>query len=365
MATGTKDYYKLLGLSKDASQEDIKKAFRRLARKYHPDLNPGNKASEKKFKELSEAYDILSDPAKRTQYDRFGEAAFEGGPGFEGFKTYDFSGEGSDFGGFGDVFSDLFGTRTAFREASLKGADLITRMSLKLEEAFTGVTKSISITHDVTCQKCGGRGAQAFTSCSRCSGKGMLGRKKGFFSVSQTCPDCGGAGQKATKMCPDCRGKGTKLKTETVKVKIPAGVDNGSRMKLSGKGAAGGAGGSPGDLYIEITILPHPVFKREGSDITIDVPVTVPEAVLGEKIEIPTLDGITKMTLPPGTQGSQRFKLKGKGFPDPRRKDRGDEYVNIKIVTPVNLSGEDEELIKNMEKLYGENPRKRLVKRQW
>lgn len=363
MATETKDYYEILGVKRDASQEDIKKAFRRLARKYHPDLNPGNKDAEKRFKEINEAYDVLGDQKKREEYDRFGHTP--SGTGFEGFRATDFTGEGFEFGGFRDIFSDLFGTRTVFREAPLKGADLITRLSLTLEEAFSGVLRPVTITHNVACQSCGGSGAERFSTCSNCGGTGSISSKKGFLSFSQTCPECGGAGRKATKICTVCRGRGTLQRTETMNVRIPAGVDNGSRVRLSGKGEPGSSGGPSGDLYIEISIKPHPVFKREGNDLSIEIPVTVPEAVLGGKIEVPTIDGVTKMTLPPGTQGAQRFKLKGKGMPDPKRSTRGDQYVVIKIVTPRALKDADKELIRSMERLYSGNIRERLVRRQW
>ncbi len=363
MVADLKDYYEILGVSRDASQEEIKKAFRRLARKYHPDLNPGDKEAERRFKEINEAYDILGDPKKRAEYDRYGHAAFEAGGPFEGFRAREFT-EGFEFG-FGDIFSDLFGAGATFREAPLKGADLVTRMTLTLEEAFSGVTRPVTISREVPCQRCGGRGAEDFTACANCKGTGKLKTRKGFFSISQTCPECGGTGRKAMRICPDCRGKGTILKTETVKVKIPAGVDTGSRVKLKGMGEAGRAGGPPGDLHIEIEVLPHPVFKREGDDVYVEVPVTVTEAALGAKIEVPTIDGMAKMTLPPGTQGGQRFRLKGKGFPSPKTGRRGDQYVDVKIVIPKDLSPSDQELIKGLERLYKESPRKRMVNRQW
>jgi molecular chaperone DnaJ len=366
MSAGVKDYYDVLGVRRDASQDDIKKAYRRLARKYHPDLNPGNKDAEKKFKEINEAYSVLSDPKKRSEYDRLGHAAFESGPGFEGFRTYDFTGEGFNFGGFGDIFSDFFGsTGTGFREAGIKGADLVAKVALTLEEAFNGTTKPITFAHDVSCNRCGGKGAREFSTCTRCGGTGKINTRKGFFSIGQTCPSCGGEGRKAKDLCPECHGRGSVHKTETIKVKIPAGVDSGSRVRLRGKGEAGRAGGPAGDLYIEIEIIKHPLFKREGNDIYVDVPVTVPEAVLGSKIEVPTIEGITKMKLPPGTQGGQKFRLKGKGFYSPKTGKRGDQYVVIRIVVPGKISASDKELIKRMETLYKENPRQRLVKKRW
>jgi molecular chaperone DnaJ len=359
MARATKDYYEVLGVKRDASQEDIKRAYRKLARKYHPDLNPGDKVAEQKFKEINEAYEVLSNPKKRAEYEQFGRSPFEGGPGFEGFKTYDF-GDIFDFGA-GDIFSDVFGRRA--RPATLKGPDIFTGLELSLEEAFSGVTKTITFNRETTCRACNGSGAVSSVVCDVCKGTGSVKASKGFFKISQPCQNCGGTGRKVIKVCFTCRGRGKVFQTETVKAKIPAGVDTGSRVRLRGMGGAGEGGGPAGDLHIEITVRPHRLFKRKGDDLYLDLPVTFNEAALGAKIEVPTIDGIAVMTLPPGTQGGQRFKLSGKGFPSPKTGARGNQYVDMKIVVPKNITNRAKEALKEIESLYRGNPREGLVRK--
>lgn len=346
---GTKDYYKILGVDRNASDEEIKRAYRRLARKYHPDLNPGNKEAEERFKEINEAYSVLGDPEKRKQYDR--------GETFD-FKGFDFSrpdfADIFDFG-FGDIFSDFFGTR---RPTPKKGSDILVTTDISLEEAYQGVTKPITLTRHINCPRCGGRGAESVETCQTCKGSGTVGASRGFFSFRQTCPSCKGSGQRVTKICPECRGASKKVSTETINVKIPAGVEDGQRVKVRGMGDAGDAGGPPGDLYIEVRVRPHPLFKRDGKDLYVEIPVTFPEAALGAKIEVPTPDGVALMNLPPGTQGGQKFKLKGKGMPGPHG--HGDLYAIIKIAVPEKISPEAESLIRRLSSLYPENPRSKI-----
>ena len=363
MAPEVKDYYKILGVSKNASQDEIKKAYRKLARKYHPDLNPGDKASEQKFKELNEAYEVLGDSKKRAEYDQFGSSTFgPGGPGFEGFRTYG-SRDTFDFGGFGDIFSDLFGARVRPETQYSKGPDMIMSLELSLEEAFSGVTKPIMFNREIICKSCNGSGAESFQVCGVCKGTGSFQTAKGFFKMSQPCTACHGTGRKVTKVCTSCGGKGKIFQTEALKVKIPRGVDTGSRVKVKGMGGAGLGGGLAGDLFIEITVKPHFIFKRKGDDIYLDLPVTFGEAVLGAKIEVPTVDGISAMTLPPGTQGGQRFKLSGKGFPSPKTGVRGNQYVDIKIVVPKDIHNRAKDALKEIESLYKEEPRRGLIRK--
>lgn len=359
MAQATKDYYEILGVSRSASQEEIKKAFRRLARKYHPDLNPGDKSAEQKFKEINEAYEVLGDSKKRTEYDQFGRSPSEGGPGFEGFRTHDF-GDVFDFG-FGDIFSDVLGRRA--RPKVSRGPDMVTALDLSLEEVFSGVTKTITFNRERACKVCNGSGAESSETCNACKGTGSINTSKGFFRMSQPCQACGGTGRKVKKVCPSCGGRGKTIQPETVKTKIPSGVDTGSRVRLRGLGGAGEGGGPSGDLHIEITVKPHRLFKRKGDDLYLNLPVTFGEASLGARVEVPTIDGMAVMTLPPGTQSGQRFKLSGKGFQSPKTGLRGNQYVDIKIVVPKNVTNKAKEAIKEIESLYRENPREGMVKK--
>ena len=359
MSPSVKDYYETLGVDKKASQDEIKKAYRKLARKYHPDLNPGDKTSEQKFKELNEAYEVLGDDKKRAEYDQYGRSPLEGGPGFY-YRTY-ISGDRFDFGGFGDVFSDLFGG--AGNETDyLRGPDLVMGLELSLEEAFSGVTKPITFNREMNCKDCGGSGAETYRQCEKCRGTGKVSASRGFVRMSQPCGSCGGSGRVTTKACRSCGGRGRVMHTESLKVKIPAGADTGSRIRIRGMGGAGQGGGPAGDLQIEITVKNHPIFKRKGDDINVEIPVTFGEAALGAKIEVPTIDGISAMTLPPGTQGGQKFKLSGKGFPSSKTGRRGDQFVTIKIAVPKNINDKAKSVIQEIEGLYRESPRKGMVR---
>lgn len=359
MAQATKDYYETLGISKNALHDEIKKAFRKLARKYHPDLNPGDKTAEQKFKEINEAYSVLGDEKKRIEYDRFGKTPFGEGAWYEGGRP-DFR-EGFQFGGFGDVFSDIFGAGRGFENIPRRGADMLMGIELTLEEAFSGVTRPITLTRDIPCRTCNGSGAESFQTCERCKGSGKIQMSRGFFRMAQTCSACDGSGRKVTRTCKSCGGRGITRQGETLNAKIPAGVAAGSIVKLRGMGGAGEAGGPPGDLRIEVTVKPHPLFKREDDDLYLDIPITFGEAALGAKIEVPTIDGKAVMTIPTGTQGGQKFKLSGKGFPSPRTGARGNQYVIAKIVVPKDITGRAKDAIKEIESLYKENPRKKLV----
>ncbi len=349
MASGTKDLYKTLGVDKGASGDEIKKAYRKLARKHHPDLNPGDKSAEKKFKEINEAYEILSDSKKRQEYDQFGKAAFDGSHGFEGFSGGQNAGFG--FNGNEDIFADLFGS-FGHGSRTVRGADLSTSLDIDLEDAYRGATKSIRLTREKTCDKCGGTGAETSQTCSTCRGSGSVRQSRGVFRMSQPCPSCGGSGSVTTRACNACRGKGSTVSADTIKVRIPPGADTGSRLRLRGMGSAGAAGGPSGDLLIELRVRHHKTFRREGPDIFVDVPVTISEAVLGARIRVPTLDGDVTMTLPAGTDSGKKFKLRGKGIPRKGRQDAGDQYAVIKIVVPKNVTDSTKEALETLARAY-------------
>lgn len=361
-----KDYYQVLGVAKGAALADIKKTYRKLARKYHPDLNPGDKAAEARFKEIQEAYAVLSDAKKRSQYDQFGQAGDvppgagpggRGGPGFEGF---DFSGSGSST--FRDFF-DLFGGGRGAEPAGVgpeKGEDLHYTMQIGFEDAIHGVQTRIRVSRLAACEACGGHGRASGgrkRSCPACGGSGRGTVQRGFMKFSGVCQACGGSGLSPGEECRACRGQSSVPKSDLITVRIPAGVDNGSKVRIPGRGNAGRNGGPPGDLFIVIEVTPHAFFKREGATISVKVPITVPEATLGAKIEVPTLWGKTTIRIPPGTKSGQKFRIKEQGAPLAGRKGRGDEFAEVYIVPPPFDNQRIREMMKELEQISGPNPR--------
>jgi molecular chaperone DnaJ len=346
-----KDYYELLGISRNASEEEIKKVYRKLALQYHPDRNPGDKQAEEKFKEISEAYQILCDPEKRARYDQYGHAAFgEGGPFAGGF---DFTAGFEDV--FGDIFGEFFGGGT--RRARSRGEDLRYNLSLKFEEAVTGAEKKIKIPRHGPCDSCRGTGAKPGTApqaCPTCRGRGQVSFQQGFFSVSRTCSQCQGHGSVIRDPCSGCGGSGRLRKLHTLNVKIPPGVDTGSRLKLRGEGEAAPAGGAPGDLYVVIQVEPHPIFVRDNLDILCDIPISFTQAALGSEIDVPTLNGKVKMKIPAGTQSGKLFRMKGKGIIDVQGYRQGDQHVRVTVETPTHLTPRQKELLKEFAAASGE-----------
>lgn len=370
-----KDYYEILGVSRNATEEEIKKAYRRLARKYHPDVNPGDKNAEAKFKEINEAYQVLSDKEKRALYDQFGEGAFRAG--FDPSRAYQYANAGwsdfADFMGFkgrtyqnfdlGDVFKeifreDLFG-RTGFekREEMVEPEDLTVNIDLTLEDAFYGRARDVTVQRLVRCESCEGSGIGGGRQsvCSECRGKGYLRQGIGLFSATIECPRCGGRGSVGS-VCNVCEGRGLVFRTETVSVKIPPGIESGKKIKLRGKGNMTRTGAS-GDLYLNVNILPHPRFERKGDDLYMELPISFLEAIKGAKIEVPTIDGRVTVTIPPGTQSGQTLRLPGKGMQILNGGSRGDQYIRIKIMVPKNIDKRSRELLDEFERLNRFNPR--------
>jgi molecular chaperone DnaJ len=361
-----RDYYDVLGVQKSASADDLKKAYRKLAMQYHPDRNQGDKAAEQKFKEVSEAYDCLKDEQKRAAYDRFGHAAFEGGGGGRpgaGPGGFDFG------GGFADIFDEMFGEfmgrgrgGAGGGQGNNRGNDLRYNLEISLEDAFKGSTTQVRVPTSVMCDPCGGSGAEAGsspTTCTTCNGAGKVRAQQGFFTIERACPTCGGAGRVIKDPCRHCGGQGRVRKEKTLQVNIPAGVEDGTRIRLAGEGEAGLRGGSPGDLYIFLSLAPHRFFQRDGANLHCRVPIPMTVAALGGNVEVPTIDGNrAKISVPAGTQTGHQFRLKGKGMSVLRSPARGDMYIQVVVETPVNLTKRQQELLKEFEKEAeaGHNP---------
>lgn len=345
-------YYETLGVERTIDAAGLKAAFRKLAMKWHPDRNPGDKTSELRFKEINEAYEVLKDDDKRAAYDRFGHAAFEQGMGGGGAAGF-----GAGFASsFSDIFEDLFGMAgQRGRGGRERGADLRYNMDITLEDAFNGKTAQVSIPVSVTCEACSGTGAKAGTkpkACATCGGAGRVRQAQGFFTLERTCPACQGRGQVIEDACPSCTGSGRVTRERTLSVNIPAGVEDGTRIRLAGEGEAGLRGGPPGDLYIFLSLEPHPFFQRDGADLHCRVPVSMVAAALGGEFEVPTIDkGKSRIKIPPGTQSGRRFRIAGKGMPVLRSRQTGDMYVQVMVETPQNLTKKHQELLAEFERL--------------
>lgn len=354
-----KDYYELLGINKSADEKEIKKAYKRLAMKYHPDRNQGDKEAAEKFKEIQEAYEVLSDKQKRATYDQYGHAAFEqgGAGGFGGF-----GGAGGDFGDiFGDIFSDMFGGRGS-RSRVVRGDDLRYDLEISLEEAVKGTTKDIKINTLAECEHCHGSGAEQGSkveTCPTCHGSGRLRRQSGFFVQETPCPSCHGSGKKIEKPCKKCHGDGRVHKAKNLSVKVPAGVDTGNQLRLSGEGAAGENGAPAGDLYVVIHVKPHHIFERDGNNLYCEVPISFTMAALGGEVEVPTLDGRVKLKIPAETQTGKLFRMRAKGVASVRGGYAGDLIVKIIVETPVHLNEEQKELLRKLEESLEGQPKQR------
>ena len=352
-----RDYYEVLGVNNSASADQIKSAYRKLAVKYHPDKNKGDKDAEEKFKEASEAYHVLSNTERKQNYDNFGHAAFEnGGGGRGGFGNFDFSNHFSDI--FEDFFGEGFGGGRRSRRSSNRGSDLRYDLSISLEEAFSGKKQDIKFSTSEKCDTCSGSGSKPghqAGACSMCGGHGQVRSSQGFFTVQQTCPQCAGAGEEITHPCSICNGQGKKQASKRLSVTIPKGVDDGTRIRLSGKGEAGSRGGGSGDLYLFINVHSHDLFKRSDENLFFECPVSIADAALGTSIEIPTIDGgKAKIKIPAGTQSGKQFRLRGKGMPYMRGNNFGDLYVQVNTEVPISLNREQKELLEKFREIENE-----------
>ena len=365
MAEQKRDYYEVLGVSRGASEDEIKKAYKKMARKYHPDLNPGDKTAEEKFKEVNEAYEVLSDADKKSRYDQYGHAGVDPNFGAGGFGG-GFDGS-FDFGDLGDIFGSFFGGgfgggRRTNPNAPQRGESIRMSIAISFEEAAFGCEKAVTVERYETCDTCHGNGCAPGTSpevCPDCHGTGTVQVRRqtpmGVFATSSPCPKCGGKGRIIHQPCKDCRGSGMVRKKKTIQASIPAGIDNGQTISIRGQGNAGKNGGPAGDLLITITVRPHELFRREGTSVLCEAPITFTQAVLGAELEIPTIDGKVKYTLPEGTQSGTTFRLKGKGIPSINGRGRGDQYVTVYIETPKNLNKEQKEALKKFAETMGES----------
>ena len=368
MAEQKRDYYEVLGVSRSASEDEIKKAYRKLAKKYHPDLNPGNAEAEQKFKEVNEAYEVLSDSNKKARYDQFGFAGVDpnygagagGGGGFGGFTDF-------DFGDLGDIFGSFFGggfggNSRSSRSGPQRGESIRVGVTVSFEEAAFGCEKEVTVDRVDQCPTCKGSGCEPGTTpevCTQCGGSGQVQQRRqtpmGVFATTTTCPKCGGRGKIIHSPCKDCNGTGQQRKRKTIQVNIPAGIDNGQTISLRGQGNAGRNGGPAGDLLITVTVRPHQLFRREGNDVLCEAPITFTQAVLGGEMEIPTIDGKVKYDIPEGTPTGTTFRLRGKGIPNLNGRGRGDQYVTVYIETPRNLNREQKEALKKFSQSLGEH----------
>lgn len=346
-----RDYYDVLDVARDVSEADVKKAYRRLAMKYHPDRNPDDPEAETRFKEAKEAYEVLSDGRKRVAYDQFGHAGVDVSSGFGGgggFQTADGFGDI-----FGDVFGDIFGAGRRGRSQVFRGADLRYELDLDLEQAVSGDTVSFTVPTLAECRECNGSGAEKGSqpsTCATCNGSGQVRMQQGFFSLQQTCPRCGGRGQTIENPCKACYGQGRQRESKTLSVKIPPGVDTGDRVRLGGEGEAGRNGGPPGDLYVEVHVRSHPIFRREGANLSCEVPVSYAAATLGGTVQVPTLGAPVSLKVPTGTQSGRIFRIRSRGVKPVRGGLRGDLMCRVVVETPVNLSGKQKDLLKEFEK---------------
>ncbi len=373
------DYYDALGVSRSATQDEIKKAYRKSALKYHPDKNPGDAAAEKKFKEISEAYEVLSDDKKKQVYDQYGPDALRGGMGGspggmggmggfssteEALRTF-MNAFGGGGGGGGSIFDSIFGFEQGEGSAQQQGASKKMNLNIRFEEAIAGTEKEASITNYATCERCDGSGAasqSAIKKCARCHGSGVTHQSRGFFSMSSTCQSCGGHGKTISDPCKSCNGEGRVKKKQSITIKVPAGIDNGMRLRMSGQGDAGLAGGPPGDLYVYINVEPHPVFQRDGDDVIVELPLSFTEAALGAKKEIPSPHGgSVRLEIPEGTQPDKVLRVRGKGAPNVHGQGEGDLLVKISLETPVRLSDKQKQLLKTFAELETDinSPRKK------